>query len=84
MLSNRIFLNRAAGGGTLRASSPGHLHLLLPLHAHLDDDPQPVAPDLRAESRMQILQEQLAPLGVELNKEKTRVVDMLKRDAFGS
>ena len=33
---------------------------------------------------MQILQEQLAPLGVELNKEKTRVVDMLKGDAFGS
>jgi hypothetical protein len=56
----------------------------MPLHAHLDDDHQPVAPDLRAESRMQILQEQLAPLGVELNKEKTRVVDMLKRDAFGS
>jgi hypothetical protein len=33
---------------------------------------------------MQILQEQLAPLGVELNKEKARVVDMLKGDAFGS
>ena len=32
---------------------------------------------------MQRLQEQLAPLGVELNLEKRRVVDTLKGEAFG-
>jgi RNA-directed DNA polymerase len=36
-----------------------------------------------AERAQQRLQEQLAPLGVELNREKTRVVDMLKGEAFG-
>jgi RNA-directed DNA polymerase len=36
-----------------------------------------------AERALQRLQEQLDPLGVELNKEKTRVVDMLQGDAFG-
>src|SRR6266700_1840695 len=36
-----------------------------------------------AERALQRLQEQLAPLGVELNKEKTKVVDMLKGEAFG-
>lgn len=32
---------------------------------------------------LQRLQEQLAPLGVELNKEKTKLVDTLKGEAFG-
>jgi RNA-directed DNA polymerase len=32
---------------------------------------------------LQRLQEQLVPLGVELNKEKTKVVDLLKGEAFG-
>ena len=36
-----------------------------------------------AERALQRLQEQLAPLGVELNKEKTKVVDLLKGEAFG-
>lgn len=36
-----------------------------------------------AERALQRLQEQLDPLGVELNKEKTKVVDTLKDDAFG-
>ncbi|MGB2887191.1 MAG: reverse transcriptase domain-containing protein [Candidatus Acidiferrales bacterium] len=36
-----------------------------------------------AERALQRLQEQLAPLGVELNQEKTKVVDMLKGEAFG-
>jgi group II intron reverse transcriptase/maturase len=36
-----------------------------------------------AERALQRLQEQLAPLGVELNKEKTKVVDTLKGEAFG-
>lgn len=36
-----------------------------------------------AERALQRLQEQLGPLGVELNKEKTKVVDTLKGDAFG-
>lgn len=36
-----------------------------------------------AQRALQRLQEQLAPLGVELNPEKTRVVDMLKGEAFG-
>jgi hypothetical protein len=36
-----------------------------------------------AQRALQRLQEQLAPLGVELNQEKTRVVDMLKGEAFG-
>lgn len=36
-----------------------------------------------AERALQRLQEQLAPLEVELNKEKTKVVDMLKGEAFG-
>jgi RNA-directed DNA polymerase len=36
-----------------------------------------------AQRALQRLQEQLAPLGVELNREKTRVVDMLKGEAFG-
>ena len=36
-----------------------------------------------AERAQQRLQEQLAPLGVELNREKTRVVDTLKGEAFG-
>src|ERR1039458_336252 len=35
------------------------------------------------ERALQRLQEQLTPLGVELNKEKTKVVDTLKGDAFG-
>jgi len=37
----------------------------------------------RAKRALQRLHEQLAPLGVELNQEKTKVVDMLKGDAFG-
>jgi RNA-directed DNA polymerase len=36
-----------------------------------------------AERAQQRLQEQLAPLGVELNKEKTKRVDTLKGEAFG-
>ncbi len=36
-----------------------------------------------AERALQRLHEQLAPLGVELNKEKTKVVDALKGEAFG-
>jgi group II intron reverse transcriptase/maturase len=36
-----------------------------------------------AERAQQRLQEQLTPLGVELNREKTQVVDVLKGDAFG-
>ena len=36
-----------------------------------------------AQRALQRLQEQLGPLGVELNQEKTRVVDMLKGEAFG-
>ncbi len=36
-----------------------------------------------AERALQRLHEQLAPLGVELNKEKTKVVDTLKGEAFG-
>src|SRR5215471_4654991 len=36
-----------------------------------------------AERALQRLQEQLAPLGVELNKEKTKVVDLLKGEACG-
>ena len=36
-----------------------------------------------AERALQRLLEQLAPLGVELNREKTRVVDTLKGEAFG-
>jgi len=36
-----------------------------------------------AERALQRLQEQLEPLGVELNREKTQVVDMLKGEAFG-
>ena len=36
-----------------------------------------------AERALQRLQEQLAPLGVELNQEKTKVVDTLKGEAFG-
>jgi RNA-directed DNA polymerase len=36
-----------------------------------------------AERALQRLQEQLAPLGVELNKEKTKLVDTLKGEAFG-
>ena len=36
-----------------------------------------------AERALQRLHEQFAPLGVELNKEKTKVVDALKGEAFG-
>ncbi|HEX3471849.1 MAG TPA: group II intron reverse transcriptase/maturase [Silvibacterium sp.] len=36
-----------------------------------------------AERALQRLHEQLAPLGVELNRDKTRVVDTLKGEAFG-
>jgi hypothetical protein len=36
-----------------------------------------------AERALQRLQEQFAPLGVELNQEKTKVVDTLKGEAFG-
>jgi RNA-directed DNA polymerase len=36
-----------------------------------------------AERALKRLQEQLEPLGVELNREKTQVVDMLNREAFG-
>ena len=36
-----------------------------------------------AERARQRLQEQIAPLGVELNLEKTRVVDLLRGEAFG-
>jgi len=36
-----------------------------------------------AQRALQRLQEQLAPLGVELNREKTRVVDTLIREALG-
>ena len=36
-----------------------------------------------AQRALQRLQEQLAPLGVELNREKTRMVDMLNGEAFG-
>ena len=36
-----------------------------------------------AERALQRLHEQIAPLGVELNKEKTKMVDMLKGEAFG-
>jgi RNA-directed DNA polymerase len=36
-----------------------------------------------AERALQGLQEQLAPLGVELNEEKTKVVNLLKGEAFG-
>src|SRR6266581_667241 len=36
-----------------------------------------------AERAFQRLQEQLAPIGIELNKEKTKMVDLMKGDAFG-
>ncbi|MGH8161368.1 MAG: group II intron reverse transcriptase/maturase [Gammaproteobacteria bacterium] len=36
-----------------------------------------------AERALQRLQEQLVPMGVELNREKTKVVDTLKGEAFG-
>ena len=36
-----------------------------------------------AERALQRLQEQIAPLGVELNQEKTKVVNTLKGEAFG-
>jgi RNA-directed DNA polymerase len=36
-----------------------------------------------AERALQRLQEQFAPIGVELNQEKTKVVDLLKGGAFG-
>ena len=36
-----------------------------------------------AERAQQRLQEQLTPLGVELNQEKTKVVDLLKGETFG-
>jgi RNA-directed DNA polymerase len=36
-----------------------------------------------AERALQRLQEQLVPLGVELNREKTRMVDTLKDESFG-
>jgi RNA-directed DNA polymerase len=36
-----------------------------------------------AERALQRLEEQLAPLGVELNREKTKLVDTLKGEAFG-
>jgi RNA-directed DNA polymerase len=36
-----------------------------------------------AERALQRFQEQLAPLGVELNEEKTKVVNLLKGEAFG-
>ena len=36
-----------------------------------------------AERALQRLQEQITPLGVELNQEKTKVVNMLKGEAFG-
>jgi RNA-directed DNA polymerase len=36
-----------------------------------------------AQRALQRLQEQLAPLGVELNREKTKLVDTLKGEAFG-
>jgi RNA-directed DNA polymerase len=36
-----------------------------------------------AERALQRLQEQIAPLGVELNLEKTRVVNTLRQEAFG-
>jgi hypothetical protein len=36
-----------------------------------------------AERALQRLQEQLAPLGVGLNREKTKVVDTLNGEAFG-
>ena len=36
-----------------------------------------------AERALQRLQEQLAPLGVQLNEEKTKVVNLLKGEAFG-
>ena len=36
-----------------------------------------------AERVLQRLQEQLEPLRVELNREKTKMVDMLKGEAFG-
>jgi RNA-directed DNA polymerase len=36
-----------------------------------------------ADRALQRLHEQLAPLGVELNKEKTKVVDALKGEPFG-
>jgi RNA-directed DNA polymerase len=36
-----------------------------------------------AERALQYLQEQLAPLGVELNREKTQVVNLLEGEAFG-
>jgi len=37
-----------------------------------------------AERALQRFREQIAPLGVELNLEKTRLVNTLKRKAFGS
>ncbi len=36
-----------------------------------------------AERALQRLQEQFAPIGVELNQEKTKVVDLLRGEAFG-
>jgi group II intron reverse transcriptase/maturase len=36
-----------------------------------------------ADRALQRLQEQIAPLGIELNQEKTRMVDTLKGEAFG-
>ena len=36
-----------------------------------------------AERALQRLREQFAPIGVELNQEKTKVVDTLKGEAFG-
>ena len=36
-----------------------------------------------AERALQRLQEQFAPIGVELNQEKTKMVDLLKGEAFG-
>jgi RNA-directed DNA polymerase len=55
---------------------PGATHLVITIDGHHTKRGW-------AERAQQRLQEQLTPLGVELNKEKTKVVDTLKGETFG-
>ena len=55
---------------------PGATHLVIAIDGHHSKRGW-------ANRAQQRLQEQLTPLGVELNKEKTKVVDILKGEAFG-
>ena len=55
---------------------PGPTHLVITVSGHHTKRGW-------AERARQRLQEQIAPLGVELNLEKTKVVDLLRGEAFG-